>query len=143
MNPRGQVPTLSFNGEIITESAIIAQFLVDKQPSHLVPTTGTPEGALRRARIARFVDTFIAVSSNHLFKLPLLKTDAEVEETAELGVAQIVQTVEPLLADAKPFFSGSETLTLAEVSFLGILLLPCPSEMMVPPMLFILTKAIP
>lgn len=117
VNPRGLVPSISFNGEIITESAIVAQFLVDSRPNHLVPQTGNAEAALRRARIAFFVDAFISVSTKHLFKIAAAKTDAEAEEPAQDALQQLVKEVEPLLADAKPFFGGSDKLTFAEVSF--------------------------
>lgn len=50
------MPSLSYNGEIITESAVVAQFLADAYPSHLVPTSSEEGGALKRARIAFFVD---------------------------------------------------------------------------------------
>lgn len=56
VNPRGLVPSLSYNGEIITESAVVAQFLADTYPSHLLPASSDPNGALTRARIAFFVD---------------------------------------------------------------------------------------
>ncbi|EEY21554.1 conserved hypothetical protein [Verticillium alfalfae VaMs.102] len=51
INPRGLVPALSYNGEIITESGIVAQFLADAHPSHLLPASDAKDGALRRARI--------------------------------------------------------------------------------------------
>lgn len=47
INPRGLVPSLSYNGQIITESAVVCQFLADAYPSHLVPTAGTPDAALQ------------------------------------------------------------------------------------------------
>lgn len=47
INPRGLVPSLSYNGQIITESAVVSQFLVDAYPSHLVPTAGSPDAALQ------------------------------------------------------------------------------------------------
>lgn len=47
INPRGLVPTIDYNGEIIAESAIVAQFIADAHPSHLTPQSGSPEGALK------------------------------------------------------------------------------------------------
>lgn len=47
INPRGLVPSIDYNGEIITESAIVAQFIADAHPSHLVPATGTEGAALK------------------------------------------------------------------------------------------------
>ncbi|KAJ3494872.1 hypothetical protein NLG97_g3799 [Lecanicillium saksenae] len=114
INPRGLVPSLSYNGQIITESAVVSQFLADAHPSHLVPQSGTPEGALQRARIAFFVDTFIGKAQSQNFKASIAKTPAEAEAAAAEFVKQIVTEVEPLLADAAPYFGGSKTLTLAE-----------------------------
>lgn len=115
VNPRGLVPSLSYNGQIITESAIVAQFLADAYPSHLVPTGGTPEAALARAKINFFVDTFFSKANAHYHKALFAKTDAEAEEAAAEFVKQIEKEVEPLLSDAAPYFGGSKILTLAEV----------------------------
>jgi len=115
INPRGLVPTLSYNGELIIESAIVSQFLTDRYPSHLVPPSNTPEGALRRARIALFVDAFISKVNSVLFGLTSAKTEEAQKEVAEKAVDGLLKEVEPLLADAGPFFGGSDKLTLAEV----------------------------
>lgn len=48
-------------------------------------------------------------------KVAFAKTDAEAEEAAAEFVKQLAKEVEPLLADAAPYFGGSKTLTLAEV----------------------------
>ncbi|KAF1734733.1 Glutathione S-transferase [Beauveria bassiana] len=137
INPRGLVPSLSYNGEIITESAVVSQFLADAHPSHLVPTAGTPDAALQvrqtfhvaipqtiiltddnmlqRARIGFFVDTYFTKANSLSTKVAFAKTDAEAEEAAAEFVKQVAKEVEPLLADAAPYFGGSKTLTLAEV----------------------------
>ncbi|KAM6479877.1 thioredoxin-like protein [Trichoderma sp. SZMC 28011] len=115
INPRGLVPSLSYNGQIITESAIVAQFLADAYPSHLVPNGGTPEAALTRARINFFVDTFFSKVNSLYHKALFAKTDEEAEEAAAEFVKQLEKEVEPLLSDAAPYFGGSKTLTLAEV----------------------------
>jgi glutathione S-transferase len=117
VNPRGLVPSLSYNGTILTESAIVAQFLADQDSSSaLVPSPGTAEGALARAKIGFFVDTFFSKFQSPLFKLFSAKTDADQEAAADAALAGLVKEVEPLLSDAAPFFGGSEKLTLAEVS---------------------------
>jgi glutathione S-transferase len=115
INPRGLVPSVLVNGHILTESAIVAQFFADREPTHLVPTTGTEEAALKRARIAFFADTYNTKVQTHNNKITGSKDDAEAEEYAQAGVAGIVKEIEPLLADAGPFFGGSEKFTLAEV----------------------------
>ena len=48
--------------------------------------------------------------------MPVMKASAaEKEEKCEEWLAAIEKEVEPLLADAKPFFGGSKELTFAEV----------------------------
>ncbi|AEO64930.1 uncharacterized protein THITE_2111329 [Thermothielavioides terrestris NRRL 8126] len=115
INPRGLVPALSYNGEIIIESAIVVQFLTDAYPSHLVPASNEPGGALRRARIALFVDAYVSKVNGNVFGIFRAKTDEEISSLPEKIVAGIVSEVEPKLADANPFFGGSDKLTLAEV----------------------------
>ncbi|CAP67177.1 uncharacterized protein PODANS_1_21910 [Podospora anserina S mat+] len=115
INPRGLVPALSYNGEIIIESAIVANFLADAYPSHLLPPSNTPEGALRRARVALFVDAFISKFNSQLFALYTAEGEAARAEIADKAVAALVKEVEPLLADASPYFGGSDKLTQAEV----------------------------
>lgn len=115
INPRGLVPTLSVDGQIITESGIVSQFLADAYPSHLVPPSDASGGALRRAGIAFFADAFISKVQNWLFKVVNAKTEADQEAISDAVVAAVVQEVEPLLKTAGPFFDGSDKLTLAEV----------------------------
>jgi glutathione S-transferase len=115
INPRGLVPTLSYNGEIIIESAIVVQFLTDTYPSHLAPASNEPGGALRRARIAEFVDAYVSKVQGPVFGLYNAKTDAELAPLVEKVVTGVLEEVEPRLADANPFFGGSDKLTLAEV----------------------------
>jgi glutathione S-transferase len=45
VNPKGQVPTLQLdNGEILTEGAVIVQYIADRKPeTGLVPPAGSPE----------------------------------------------------------------------------------------------------
>lgn len=51
-------------------------------------------------------------------KTLLAKTDEEATTNADDLVKGIVKEIEPLLANAGPFFGGSQKLTLAEVSFI-------------------------
>ncbi|OHF01676.1 glutathione S-transferase domain-containing protein [Colletotrichum orchidophilum] len=116
INPRGLVPSLSYDGEIITESAIVSQFLADAHPSHLLPAAGSgKDAALRRARINFFVDTYFSKANSSLFKLQLAKSEAEVGEIATGFIDVIAKEIEPLLKDAAPYFGGSDKVTLAEV----------------------------
>jgi glutathione S-transferase len=116
INPRGLVPALSHNGNIIIESAIVVQYLTDLYPSHLVPASNEPGGALRRAKIALFVDAFSTKFNGPIFGLYTAQTDAEKDAIIEKAVSGLLAEVEPKLADAAPFFGGSDKLTLAEVS---------------------------
>lgn len=115
INPRGLVPSLSFNGEIIIESAIVSDFLASQYPSNLLPSRSDPEYALKRARIDLFVDAFITKFQQPLFKLFTAKTAEEQAPVIEAVLANLVKEVEPRLADANPFFGGSDKLTQAEV----------------------------
>ena len=113
------MPALKVNDEVITESGVVAQFLADAHPSHLVPASDAPGGALRRARISFFADTFIGKFHSHLLKIIWsTKTAEEAAEAERAAVAAAVKELEPLLADAAPFFGGSDKLTLAEVGSL-------------------------
>lgn len=117
INPRGLVPALSYNGEIIIESAIVANFLANVYPSHLLPPSNAEGGALQRAKIDLFVDAFVTKFQGSLYKLFGTKTDEEVNAVIEPAIEALVKEVEPRLADAGPFFGGSDKLTQAEVCF--------------------------
>ncbi|KAF8857888.1 glutathione S-transferase [Acephala macrosclerotiorum] len=114
INPRGLVPSLSYNGTIITESGIVAQFLADAHPSHLEKTSSEEGGALQRARINFFVDAYFSKVNSSFY--PILRAQGE-EKEVEVGkyVDAVVKELEPLLQDANPYFGGSSKLTLAEV----------------------------
>ncbi|OJJ50803.1 hypothetical protein ASPZODRAFT_11653 [Penicilliopsis zonata CBS 506.65] len=114
VNPRGLVPSLSYNGNIILESAIVAQFLADSHPSHLIPATGNPENSLVRARIAFFVDTFVSKIVPHFHTAVRTESEEARQEASEALAAVIAKDIEPLLPESG-FFGGSERLTLAEV----------------------------
>jgi len=116
INPRGLVPTLKYNDEIITESAIVSQFLADQYPSHLVKTSSEPGGALQRARINFFVDALISKVQPNFYPQILAKTEEERTEKMNAFVNAVVKEIEPLLKDAAPFFGASSRLTLAEVT---------------------------
>jgi glutathione S-transferase len=115
INPRGLVPSLSYNGEIITESAIVAQFLADAHPSHLVKTSSEPGGALQRARISFFVDAFISKVNPQFWAGLRADNEEERNKAGQTLVDAVKKELEPLLADAAPFFGGTSKLTLAEV----------------------------
>lgn len=111
------MPAISYNGEIITESAIIAQFLVDTYPSHLLPASSDPKGPLSRARIGFFVDAWTTLCTGTYVKVLLARTEKMANEHVNLLVKTIAEELDPLLKDAAPFFWGSDKLTFAEVGF--------------------------
>ncbi|KAL2809356.1 thioredoxin-like protein [Aspergillus granulosus] len=135
INPKGQVPTLSYNGTIITESGVVAQFLADAHPHPLKETgEGTEtraglllpsnsfDGAIQRARIAFFVDAW--VSKVYPVLTGIILSGESHETSTESLVSVIEREIEPLLVSVRDedggvgegkFFSGSQTLTLAEV----------------------------
>lgn len=117
INPRGLVPVLIFNDNIIIESAIICQFLADVYPSHLCPPASSLEGALGRARMSFFIDAYWSKFHVILFGLFEASSQAHAEDIALAAVSGVVAEVEALLIDANPFFGGSAKLTLAEVCF--------------------------
>ncbi|KAF1911154.1 thioredoxin-like protein [Ampelomyces quisqualis] len=114
INPRGLVPAINFNGEIITESGVVATFLADAYPSHIVPTGGNPQDALARARINFFVDTWFSKVGSFWFQILKAEASEEQEKLSSDFVAAVTKEIEPLLADASPFFGGSSKVTLAE-----------------------------
>lgn len=105
-----------FDEEIITESAIVAQFLADSFPSHLLPASReSPDAPLRRARIGFFVDTWGSKVGANWFQVIKADSRSEKQQKVDEWVAVVKKEIEPLLAGAKPFFGGSEKLTFAEV----------------------------
>lgn len=94
---------------------MITQFLADLKESHLLPASGTVDAALKRARIAFFVDTFNTKIISGLYGT--LRADSEEEKIAKgtQFVEAIEKEIAPLLEGAGPFFGGSKELTLAEV----------------------------
>ncbi|KAI1321499.1 glutathione S-transferase domain-containing protein [Xylariaceae sp. FL0255] len=116
VNPRGLVPSLKVGDDIITESAVVAGYLADAYPSHLLPPTGDAKAALQRAQLAFFVDTYMSKVNGNFHQL--VSATVNSEETAPIVQKMadaIAKEVEPLLANAAPFFNGSDKLTLAEV----------------------------
>ncbi|KAJ5669174.1 thioredoxin-like protein [Penicillium macrosclerotiorum] len=116
INPSGKVPTIIYNGHIVVESAIIAQFLADSVAStHLIPRTGGAQGAFMREKIAFFVETYFSKANIYYYQAIEAKTNEDAEDLGKHYFDAIVTEVEPLLRDKKPFFNGSSMLTMSEV----------------------------
>lgn len=92
---------------------MVARFLADAYPSHLVPNTGNAEAALTRARINFFVDTWFDKVGAYWFQILRAEEDKK-EELVKEFLEKVGKEIEPLLKDAKPFFGGSSKVTLAE-----------------------------
>lgn len=114
INPRGLVPSLDYNGTILTESGTVVQFLTDAHPSHLVKASNENGGALQRARIGFFVNTYENKVNGLMYGI-LKAKDENVEAETTKFVDAVAEHLEPLLKDAAPYFGGSEKFGLAEV----------------------------
>lgn len=121
INPRGLVPSIKytvpglFDEEIVTESAIVSQFLADAFPGPFLPASKeSPYAALERAKINFFIDTWNTKVQNNFFPLLTAQGAEAKEEKAGAILSAVEKEIEPLLKNAAPFFNGSETLTLAE-----------------------------
>jgi glutathione S-transferase len=112
-----KISSPALHGEhILIESGIIVQFLADLFPARqLEPASGTPAGAMVRARLNFFVDTWNTKVGSFMFSLFKAHTPEERERFSRDWVAAVRREIEPLLADANPYFGGSRRLTLAEV----------------------------
>ena len=62
-----------------------------------------------------FVDTFISKIISFMFPVILAEGEEQEVQAGKL-IEAMKKEIEPLLANADPFFGGSKTLTLAEVS---------------------------
>ncbi|EKG13452.1 Glutaredoxin [Macrophomina phaseolina MS6] len=125
INPRGLVPAIKFSNDVVTneiiyESNIISQFLVDLRPSNLLPASlADPAAPLRRAKIQFFIDTFMGKLGGQWHAvLRADNPDAKVDEV----LANVEKFIEPLLASAAPFYDDSKELTYAETQVAPFLL---------------------
>lgn len=130
LNPRGLVPTLSYDGEILTESAIINTFLADtySSTSTLLPASTDSDGPLTRAKISYFVDTYNRVQSSFM-KAQKTKSNEDRASALSDFVNAAAKELDPLLVDAAPYFGSSCELTLAEVCSLDMFTLQQTSQL--------------
>jgi glutathione S-transferase len=109
INPKGSVPALELdNGEVLTENAVVLQYLGDRPGSgDFLP----PPGDFRRYRVLEWVN-YITTELHKGFA-PLFKADAgeEVKAFARKQVADKLDHVEEKLAG--PYLMGG-TMTLGD-----------------------------
>jgi glutathione S-transferase len=114
--PALRIASPKLGGEhILIESGIIAQFLADVVPGPLAPVSNTPLGAIVRARLNYFIDTWNTKIGSFMFNMFRAATPDAKEGLSREWVAAVKKEIEPLLNDAKPYFGGSPRMTLAEV----------------------------
>jgi glutathione S-transferase len=109
VNPKGSVPALEFdNGQVLTENAVILQYLGDRAGSDVLPSLGD----FRRYRVLETVN-FITTELHKSFA-PLFKRDAG-EETKHFFREQIARKLDYMEAKigAGPFAMG-DALTIAD-----------------------------
>jgi glutathione S-transferase len=117
---RGLVPAMRYsNGtldEIVLESSLVSQFLVDSHASHLLPASdSSPTAPLFRYRVNFFVDTYFSKANTHMYSVIRAVSEEEKQARADEWVKVIEKEIEPLLHDANPYFGGSTQMTLVEV----------------------------
>jgi len=109
INPKGSVPALQLdNGEVLTENAVVLQYLGDRAASDVLPSLGD----FRRYRVLEMVN-FITTELHKSFA-PLFNRDAG-DETKTFFRNQISKKLDYIDREvgAGPFALG-ETLTIAD-----------------------------
>jgi glutathione S-transferase len=117
INPKGYVPTLQLDdGEVLTEAAVIAQYVADRNPAaKLAP----PVGTIERTRLQESLN-FIATEVHKGFS-PLWKptTPDAYKQIVKDNLATRFDMIEAKLA-AKPYFAG-DAFTVADAYLFTIL----------------------
>lgn len=105
INPKGKVPALEVEGEVLTEGPAILQFLGDRAANlNLAPKAGT----LARARVnevLNFTGTELHIAFGPLFNPA--STEAQ-KAAARVAVAGKLDWLEGKLADGRAFLTGGE-----------------------------------
>jgi glutathione S-transferase len=110
INPKGKVPALQVDGEVLTEGPAILQFLGDRAVrdgaanDRLAPVGGTMARA-RVNEVLNFTGTELHVAFGPLFNPA--STDAQ-KEAARQAVALKLHWLEDRLADGRPFLTGRD-----------------------------------
>ena len=110
INPKGKVPALEVDGEVLTEGPAILQFLGDRAANvGLAPAGGTMARA-RVNEVLNFTGTELHVAFGPLFAAN--STDAQ-KEAARQAVAGKLDWLEGKLADGRAHLTG-EAFTIAD-----------------------------
>ncbi|WP_137112304.1 glutathione binding-like protein [Rhodobacter sp. SY28-1] len=110
INPKGKVPALEVEGEVLTEGPAILQFLGDRAANlGLAPTAGSMARA-RVNEVLNFTGTELHIAFGPLFNAA--STDAQ-KEAARQAVAGKLDWLEAKLSDGRPHLTG-EDFTIAD-----------------------------
>jgi glutathione S-transferase len=92
INPNGSVPALRMdNGEILTEGAVIVQYLADQKPeSQLMPKLGTTE-RYRCLEWLNFIATDLHKNFTPLFYAHSIVKDANAQQELKVYYVQMLQ----------------------------------------------------
>ncbi len=111
VNPKGQVPALELdNGEILTEGAVIVQYLADQVPTHhLLPPCGTM-ARYRAQEWLNFIATEIHRPFASLFKPQIPETYHQI---ARGMVKKRMAEINTVLSDGRQYLLG-DTFSVAD-----------------------------
>lgn len=105
INPKGKVPALEVDGEVLTEGPAILQFLGDRAANdRLAPVGGTMSRA-RVNEVLNFTGTELHIAFGPLFNPA--SNDAQ-KEAARRAVALKLHWLEDRLADGRPYLTGRD-----------------------------------
>lgn len=110
LNPKGYVPALRLDdGTLLTEGAVIVQYLADLAPeAKLAP----PAGSLERLRLQELLN-FIAAELHKSFSPLFASPDEAQRQAATQKIARALDYLESLLADGRSYLLG-ETFGVAD-----------------------------
>jgi glutathione S-transferase len=110
INPKGKVPALEVEGEVLTEGPAILQFLGDRAANlDLAPSPGTMARA-RVNEVLNFTGTELHIAFGPLFNAA--STEAQ-KEAARQAVAMKLDWLEGKLSDGRAHLTG-EAFTIAD-----------------------------
>jgi len=104
INPKGKVPALEVQGEVLTEGAAILQFLADSNGAEtLAPKSGTLARA-RMAEVLNYTGTELHTAFGPLFNPA---SDDAAKDAARANVAKKFDWLETKLSDGRTFLTGA------------------------------------